>query len=39
MLRMARDLGFETKVPDEDLDTITVEILLANATDRDSREA
>ncbi|MEX2124218.1 MAG: bifunctional acetate--CoA ligase family protein/GNAT family N-acetyltransferase [Woeseia sp.] len=39
MLRMARDLGFTTQAPDEDSDTITVEILLADATDRDSREA
>jgi acetyltransferase len=39
MLRMARDLGFTTQAPDEDSDTITVEILLTDATDRDSAEA
>jgi hypothetical protein len=39
MLRMARDVKFEMKAPDAGSDTITVEILLADAKARDSSEA
>ncbi|MGH8166017.1 MAG: GNAT family N-acetyltransferase, partial [Woeseiaceae bacterium] len=38
MLRMARDLGFRILEPDEDSDTVTVEIRITDATGRGSSE-
>ena len=38
MLRMARDLGFQTRESDEDSDTVTVEIRITDTTDRGSSE-